>query len=90
MAEGHSRLTGLWTYNTDIFDESTIARMGNHFSVLLESIVRNPATRLTNLEMLTEDEQTEKKLKTTYNEESALKRLSAARGKRTVSDLQIT
>ena len=83
MTQGGNKLSGLWTYNTDIFDESTIAMMGDHFSVLLESIVRNPATRLTNLEMLTEDEKTEKKLKTTHSEESALKRLSAARGKRT-------
>ena len=82
MTQGGNKLSGLWTYNTDIFDESTIAKMGNHFSVLLESIVKNPATRLTNLEMLTEDEKTEKKLKTTHSEESALKRLSAARGHR--------
>src|SRR5262249_28177344 len=59
MAEEGSELIGLWTYNTDIFDESTIVRMGNHFSVLLESIVKNPATRLTNLAMLTADEQAE-------------------------------
>jgi amino acid adenylation domain-containing protein len=83
MAEGSSQMTGLWTYNTDIFDQATIERMANHYSVLLESILKNPAARLTNLEMFTEDEKAEKKLKTTHTEERALRRLSAARGKRT-------
>jgi amino acid adenylation domain-containing protein len=82
MSEWTGALTGWWTYNTDIFDQSTIVKMENHFSVLLESIVRNPATRLTNLEMLTEEEKADIRLKSTHTEESALRKLSAARGKR--------
>ncbi|MEH2162865.1 MAG: condensation domain-containing protein, partial [Nostoc sp.] len=35
-------LKGIWKYNTDLFDGSTIERMANHFVTLLEGIVANP------------------------------------------------
>ncbi|MBD2370869.1 non-ribosomal peptide synthetase [Leptolyngbya boryana] len=44
-------------YNTDLFDESTIARMQHHFQTLLESIVTNPNARLSDLPLLTAQEQ---------------------------------
>jgi fengycin family lipopeptide synthetase B len=40
-------------YNVDLFDESTMERMGNHFQVLLERIVAAPETRIGELELLT-------------------------------------
>lgn len=43
-------------YNTDLFDESTIARMANHFKKLLQSVIENPKQHLSDLSLLTEAE----------------------------------
>ena len=40
-------------FNRDLFDASTIARMAGHFHGLLESIVRDPAAMIGDLEILT-------------------------------------
>ncbi len=42
IAEGSSSLAGIFKYNTDLFDASTIERMAGHFVTLLEGIVANP------------------------------------------------
>ncbi|WP_083296527.1 non-ribosomal peptide synthetase [Duganella sp. HH101] len=52
LMEGGGRLAGSFGFNTDLFDESTIARMAGHFTRLLEAIVAEPARRLRELEML--------------------------------------
>jgi amino acid adenylation domain-containing protein len=46
-----------WEYNTDLFDSSTITRLANHFQILLEGATANPDTRLSDLPLLTEEEQ---------------------------------
>ena len=56
MVEEGDSLTGKWTYSTDMFDDATISRMARHFETLLRSIVAQPATRLSALELLTEEE----------------------------------
>ncbi|MFB2880052.1 non-ribosomal peptide synthase/polyketide synthase, partial [Floridanema aerugineum] len=50
-------LVGMWEYNTDLFDGSTILRMTGHFVTLLEGIVANPQTQISQLPMLTSSEQ---------------------------------
>ncbi|MHC0062944.1 non-ribosomal peptide synthase/polyketide synthase [Nostoc sp. UIC 10890] len=50
-------LVGVWEYNTDLFDGSTIARMTGHFVTMLEAIVANPQERISQLPLLTEVEQ---------------------------------
>ncbi|KYC42732.1 non-ribosomal peptide synthetase [Scytonema hofmannii PCC 7110] len=50
-------LVGVWEYNTDLFDDSTIVRMTGHFVTLLSAIVANPQERISQLPMLTEVEQ---------------------------------
>jgi Non-ribosomal peptide synthetase modules and related proteins len=54
--EDSEGLRGVAVYNTDLFDEVTIARMLRHFKTLLESIVANPEQRIANLPLLSEDE----------------------------------
>ncbi|MBE9120010.1 amino acid adenylation domain-containing protein [Tychonema sp. LEGE 07199] len=49
-------LRGVAVYNTDLFDEVTIARMLRHFKTLLESIVANPEQGIANLPLLSEHE----------------------------------
>ncbi|MFN6569722.1 amino acid adenylation domain-containing protein, partial [Dendronalium sp. ChiSLP03b] len=50
-------LVGVWEYNTDLFDASTIERMTGHFVTLLSGIVANPQERISQLPLLTAVEQ---------------------------------
>ncbi|MBG1243115.1 amino acid adenylation domain-containing protein [Nostoc sp. NZL] len=50
-------LVGVWEYNTDLFDASTIERMTGHFMTLLESIITNPEERISQLPLLSQTEQ---------------------------------
>jgi amino acid adenylation domain-containing protein len=43
-------------FNADLFDAATIARMAGHFHTLLESVIREPATAIGDLEILTGSE----------------------------------
>lgn len=55
--EDDSELRGVFEYNTDLFDESTIHRMTEHFATLLSGIVNNPLQKISELPLLTEAEQ---------------------------------
>ncbi|MEG4916422.1 amino acid adenylation domain-containing protein [Microcoleus sp. B7-D4] len=48
-----SGLIGEWEYNTDLFDDATIARMTRHFQTLLEAIAANPQQKISQLPLLT-------------------------------------
>ncbi|MFN6570019.1 non-ribosomal peptide synthetase [Dendronalium sp. ChiSLP03b] len=50
-------MVGVWEYNTDLFDHSTIERMTGHFVTLLEAVVSNPQERIDQLPLLTAVEQ---------------------------------
>ncbi|MBR8838437.1 MAG: amino acid adenylation domain-containing protein [Stigonema ocellatum SAG 48.90 = DSM 106950] len=49
-------LVGAWEYNTDLFDEETIARMAVHFQTLLAAIVAHPEQSISELQLLSEPE----------------------------------
>ena len=49
-------LSGFLEYSTDLFERSTIERMLAHFRVLLDAITADPAQRLSDLPLLTEEE----------------------------------
>jgi amino acid adenylation domain-containing protein len=50
--EDENQLKGRFEFNTDLFDESTIARMSSHFQNLLEDIVANAEKRISELNLL--------------------------------------
>jgi amino acid adenylation domain-containing protein len=50
-------LRGVIIYNTDLFDETTIAALRHHFQTVLEGIVANPDTHLSALPLLKIQEQ---------------------------------
>lgn len=52
--DGH--LEGTFTYNTDVFELATIARMAGHFERILQGIVANPDQCLNRLPLLTDSE----------------------------------
>ncbi|MHC0061927.1 amino acid adenylation domain-containing protein [Nostoc sp. UIC 10890] len=57
MHNSSAGLVGIWEYNTDLFDASTIERMSGHFVTLLSGIVANPEERISQLPLLSEKEQ---------------------------------
>ena len=52
MREQDEGLGMVFDYNADIFDESTIAKMLEHFHNLLEAVVKDPDCRIQDLPML--------------------------------------
>ena len=56
MSEESGALVCWFEYNTDLFEQSSILRMGRHFEVLLEGIAANADRRLSELPLLTEEE----------------------------------
>ncbi|MFI5179498.1 MAG: amino acid adenylation domain-containing protein, partial [Vicinamibacterales bacterium] len=53
LVEGAAGLYGLCSYNTDLFDASTIERLLDHYRVLLEAIVANPRRRVDEMPLMT-------------------------------------
>jgi amino acid adenylation domain-containing protein len=56
MFETSRGLGGAIDYQTDLFDRSTIERMSDHFTILLESVAANPDAQLSKLSMLSDEE----------------------------------
>jgi amino acid adenylation domain-containing protein len=54
--ESETTLRGWLSYNTDLFDASTIKRMAEHFEMIVEAMVANPNQRIATLPILTEAE----------------------------------
>ncbi|GIH27592.1 hypothetical protein Aph01nite_59020 [Acrocarpospora phusangensis] len=51
--------TGQFAYNTDLFDETTVARMSRHFTNLLREVVADPGRRLSELALVDPAERAE-------------------------------
>ncbi|MFP5274543.1 amino acid adenylation domain-containing protein [Coleofasciculus sp.] len=56
IEEKESGLRGVWQYNSDLFDGTTISQMAGHFQTLLAGIVANPEQSMSELPLLTEAE----------------------------------
>ncbi|HKR15457.1 MAG TPA: amino acid adenylation domain-containing protein [Pyrinomonadaceae bacterium] len=69
MSEANGEIGGTFEYNTDLFDDSTIRRMIEHFQRLVEGIAANPDQRLLDLPLLTDAERYELLVK--FNDTSA-------------------
>ena len=50
-------VAGQFTYRTDLFEPATISRMAGHLQTLIEGIALNPELRVSQLPMLTDEEQ---------------------------------
>ncbi len=53
VIEATGSLSASIRFNSDLFDPATIARMAGHFRALLESVLRDPAAAIGDLEILT-------------------------------------
>ena len=58
LQERGEEIQGSLEYSTDLFDEARIARLLQHFEVLLQGIVANPEQRLWELPLLRAEEET--------------------------------
>jgi amino acid adenylation domain-containing protein len=59
LSETTEGVRGRIEYNTDLFDATTIWRLGEHYSKLLESAVANPEEKVSHLSILTDKERKE-------------------------------
>ncbi|NWF61302.1 MAG: amino acid adenylation domain-containing protein [Fischerella sp.] len=56
MMETTESLIGIFRYNSDLFDATTISRIASHFQTLLAGIIANPQQQIASLPLLTEAE----------------------------------
>jgi NRPS condensation-like uncharacterized protein len=56
MCETNDGMDGFLKYNTDIFDDSAIAKMAKHFQTLIENLLADPQQHLSDSSFLREDE----------------------------------
>lgn len=56
VLEADGRLGGILRYNSDLFDAATAERMMRQFETLLRSIVRDPASPVSELDLVEEEE----------------------------------
>ncbi|MBL1198891.1 MAG: amino acid adenylation domain-containing protein [Nostoc sp. GBBB01] len=56
MMETTESLIGIFRYNSDLFDATTITRIASHFQTLLAGIIANPQQQIASLPLLTEAE----------------------------------
>jgi amino acid adenylation domain-containing protein/non-ribosomal peptide synthase protein (TIGR01720 family) len=93
MLKSEQELSGRFEYNSDLFDEGTIARMAGHLQNLLTGILAHPDQSLASLPLLTPDEQQEliDWNKTSFNYEQALclHQLCEAQAERTPDALAV-
>ncbi|WP_131823681.1 non-ribosomal peptide synthetase, partial [Mycobacterium talmoniae] len=56
VADAGGEFTCVLQYNTDLFDDATIARMAGHFTTLLGGVAAEPGRRVSQLPLLTDAE----------------------------------
>ncbi len=88
MTERSDTLQGVFEYNTDLFDRTTIQRMVGHFVKLLEGIVSQPDQRISVLPLLTQAERQQLLVEwcgigTEYPRDQTIQQLFEARAERT-------
>lgn len=57
LREGRDNIAGVFEYNSDLFDRSTVERIAEHWRQLLDSVLEDTTTPLTQLRLLTGAEQ---------------------------------
>jgi amino acid adenylation domain-containing protein len=75
LFETKQGLSATWIYNTDLFDEATVARMSRHFETLLASAAADPGARLNKLRHLTDAEQLQQSQAMTERKKQSLNKL---------------
>ncbi len=75
-------VSGIWLYNPDLFDSTTIARMAGLYQLVLERATTNPALRLSQLlELLAEEEKQHRASQHKEFQELSLQKLKSIKRK---------
>jgi amino acid adenylation domain-containing protein len=94
MGEQDGELVCALQYNTDLFDDATIARMAAHFTTLLDGIVADPGSRLSKLPLLTETERREQarwnRTRVRYDAPDCLHEMVAATARRSPTAIAVS
>jgi tyrocidine synthetase-3 len=77
MVERQGELGAYWVYRTDLFQKSTVLQIARRFEVLLRSAASEPDTRLSALEMFSEEEKQARQAERTQRKQSHHKKLVA-------------
>lgn len=56
LIEDAEGISGTFKYNTDLFEKSTIQRMGDHYRTILEDVTKNPGQLLSDISYITPEE----------------------------------
>ena len=70
-----------WLYSTELFEKSTILRMATHFENLLRNALSRPETRLSALEIYSEQEKLQLEAEKKERKQSQRKKLMAVQPK---------
>ena len=94
MGEAGEELSGLWQYNSELFDAAAIIRMAQHFRVLLEDVVSHPQKNVVDSQLLTPLEQQLllrewNDTQTDYSEDACLHELFEAQVKRSPDEIAL-
>ncbi len=94
LGETDDGLRGVFEYSTALFDRTTIQRMIGHFVNVLDAIVADPGQTLTQLQLLSDEEQTQllnewNDTEADYPREASLPALVAAQAARTPDAIAI-
>jgi non-ribosomal peptide synthetase component F len=81
ISETSSEIRGYWAYSTELFDSSTISEMHTQFETLLQSIVRDPGTKLRDLEIFSDQHRQERLLRRQERDGANTRKLRSARRK---------
>lgn len=95
VKETEQGLMTSWKYNTDLFDDSTISRMMNHYQGLLENLVADPGKRILDWTYLTAEERHQiliewNNTKSDYPKDKCIHQLFEAQVARTPDSIALT
>ena len=59
LTHNEDEVVGSFRYNSELFEQKTIDRMARQFESLMDDVAQNPDKRLSQIEMMTEEEREE-------------------------------
>ncbi|HSE19254.1 MAG TPA: amino acid adenylation domain-containing protein [Pyrinomonadaceae bacterium] len=95
ITENESDLDGFFEYRTDLFEDTTFARMSRHFEILLQGIVKDPDRLLIELPLLDQGERQQLLLegvasRSRHTETKCIHELVAAQAARTPNAVAVS
>jgi non-ribosomal peptide synthetase component F len=78
ISDAGSEAVEHWLYSTELFERGTVLRMASHFENLLRRALSAPETRLSSLEILSDDEVRQREQEAAERKQSQRKKLMSA------------